>query len=189
MPISKDEHQILLIDNNGNGDLVNEKKFIFASEYVKNRNGTKSALLAGYSPKTAYAIANTLLKDVEVKNYIRAQSENIIQQIGIEQEKIAREYARLGFSDVTDFLNDDYSLKTKDQLNKTKTAALKSIKVRKKVTTSADGSKIEESDYSLQTHDKLKALDRLAEMSGMINNDQQPTQINNFVNSLTNVFK
>lgn len=47
------------------------KQQIFCEEYVANGgNGTKAAIKAGYSKKTAYAMANENLKKPDIKEYI-----------------------------------------------------------------------------------------------------------------------
>jgi phage terminase small subunit len=50
---------------------MNEKQKIFADYYIEFNNATEAAIKAGYSPKTAGAIASRLLKDVNLKNYIQ----------------------------------------------------------------------------------------------------------------------
>lgn len=50
---------------------MNKKQERFVLEYIKDYNATQAGLRAGYSPKTAYSIAQRLLKDVEVKEAIQ----------------------------------------------------------------------------------------------------------------------
>lgn len=49
---------------------MNQKQRQFAEYYAANPNATKAAIAAGYSPKTAYAQGNRLLKDAETLEYI-----------------------------------------------------------------------------------------------------------------------
>lgn len=51
---------------------LTKKERIFADEYVKTTNGTKSAITAGYSEKTARSKASQLLTKVNVRQYIDA---------------------------------------------------------------------------------------------------------------------
>lgn len=46
------------------------KELIFAEEWLKTTNATKSAIKAGYSERTAYSAGSRLLKKVDVKQYI-----------------------------------------------------------------------------------------------------------------------
>lgn len=49
---------------------MNQKQRQFAEYYAANPNATQAAIAAGYSPKTAYAQGNRLLKDAETLEYI-----------------------------------------------------------------------------------------------------------------------
>lgn len=49
-----------------------DKQALFIQYYVETLNRTKAATLAGYSPKTAYAIGAALLKKVEIKDAVDA---------------------------------------------------------------------------------------------------------------------
>ena len=46
------------------------KELVFAEEWLKTTNATKSAIKAGYSERTAYSAGSRLLKKVDVKQYI-----------------------------------------------------------------------------------------------------------------------
>lgn len=48
-------------------DLLPPNQKIFVDEYVKDRNGKRAAIAAGYSPKTAEQQASRLLRNVKVK--------------------------------------------------------------------------------------------------------------------------
>jgi phage terminase small subunit len=50
---------------------MNKKRQIFADYYIETVNATQSAIKAGYSKKTAYSQGLRLLKNVEIKNYIK----------------------------------------------------------------------------------------------------------------------
>ena len=56
---------------------LTNKQLKFCDEYIKSGNATKSAVAAGYSKKTAYSMPNQLLKKLEVKQYIKAQMDEI----------------------------------------------------------------------------------------------------------------
>lgn len=55
--------------------MLTEKQRRFADFYCAEPNATKAAEAAGYSPRTAYSQGQRLLKNVEVKKYIRDQLE------------------------------------------------------------------------------------------------------------------
>lgn len=49
---------------------LTEKQNFFCLEYLKDFNGTAAAIRAGYSKKTAYAIAEQNLRKLEINKYI-----------------------------------------------------------------------------------------------------------------------
>lgn len=56
---------------------MNAKQKRFCEEYLIDSNATQAAIRAGYSDKTAYAIGERLLRNVEVDSYIKEQLERI----------------------------------------------------------------------------------------------------------------
>ena len=63
----------------------------FADEYMKTGNATESAIKAGYSTKTAYAIGNEALKKSKIKEYINQKQEKIE-----EKKKINNKFNKKG---------------------------------------------------------------------------------------------
>ncbi len=65
------------------GMLVKEKQKRFCEEYLVDCNATQAAIRAGYSEKTARAIGQRLLTNVDIKKYIDQQLQKL------KNEKIA----------------------------------------------------------------------------------------------------
>ncbi len=65
------------------GMLVKEKQKRFCEEYLVDCNATQAAIRAGYSEKTARAIGQRLLTNVDIKKYIDQQLQKM------KNEKIA----------------------------------------------------------------------------------------------------
>lgn len=70
------------------GKELNERQKLFISEYIIDRNATQSAIRAGYSEKTAYAIGNNLLKKIEIKNAIDEKLDKMAKKLDLTAEKI-----------------------------------------------------------------------------------------------------
>lgn len=68
-------------------ELKNKKHEAFCLELVSGKNNTQAAIAAGYSEKTAYSIANRLLKNVEIKSRIN----ELMEQIASEKVADAQE--------------------------------------------------------------------------------------------------
>lgn len=105
---------------------LKDKEYLFANYYLgeANLNATEAAKLAGYSKNTARQQGSRMLTNVNIKKYIQSKTTDILAEMGVSQEKILRELVSLAFTDVSDFLNDDYSLKPLNEIPKEKTRAV-----------------------------------------------------------------
>ena len=56
---------------------MTEKQKRFCEEYLIDTNATQAAIRAGYSERSAYSQGQRLLKDDEVKTYIREKAEEV----------------------------------------------------------------------------------------------------------------
>jgi len=155
--------------------LTNQRK-MFIKEYLVDLNATKAAIRAGYSAKTANEIGPNMLTIPEVKEAIQKEMKKREHRTEITADKVLAEYAKVGMSDVTDYLTVetervlvDYTaegepisevkqfvlLKDTDSIPKDKLAAISEIKQAK------DGS------ISFKLHDKVRALDSIGKHLGM----------------------
>src|SRR5262245_50477210 len=84
------------------------KRRRFVEEYLVDGNATQAAIRAGYSKKTAYSIGHETLNIPEVAAEISRRQVEVNQKIAakfeITKEKIAEELAKLGFSNMLDFV-------------------------------------------------------------------------------------
>jgi phage terminase small subunit len=87
-----------------------------------------AACLAGYSKNTARQIGYENLTKPYIKKYIRSKSSKILEQIGVTQEQVLAELAKIAFANVTEIFNEDWSLKQKNEIALSTTGAIKSIK-------------------------------------------------------------
>lgn len=106
----------------------------FADEYMKTGNATESAIKAGYSSKTAYAIGNEALKKSKIKEYINQKQEKIEEKITMniaERQQFLVDIILGNIKDTKIILNEqrrytpvevvpslDIRLKASDQLNR-----------------------------------------------------------------------
>ena len=156
---------------------LTSKQKMFVKEYLVDLNATQAALRAGYSEKTAYRTGADNLKKPQIQEAIQQAMQKREQRTEITADKVLEEYAKLGFSDVTDYLQvvterilvghdketgepiSDISqfvlMKDTANIPKSKLAAISEIKQAK------DGS------ISFKLHDKKGALDSIAKHLGM----------------------
>lgn len=149
------------------------KQQCFCDEYLIDLNATQAAIRAGYSEKVAKEIGYENLTKPHIKAYIDKRRDAIAKKIEITQEKVVNELAKIGFSNISDFLTYrtaktvvdrekdgtsiiDYAqiieLKDSDTID---TSAVKSVKK------SRDGA------FTFELHDKLGALRDIAKHLGM----------------------
>lgn len=83
---------------------MNPKQARFVAEYLIDLNSTQAAIRAGYSAKTAYQIGSRLLRNVEVAKAVEAAQAKLAAGLGVTVEKIVAELAKLGFSNMQDYM-------------------------------------------------------------------------------------
>lgn len=69
---------------------MTEKQKRFADEYLIDLDGTKAAIRAGYSQKTAYSIANQLLKTPVIREYIDKRMEEKEKELIASQDEVLK---------------------------------------------------------------------------------------------------
>jgi phage terminase small subunit len=181
----------LVLDLEGNVLEINSKQLLFCNLYLETNNATKSAVMAGYSAANAHVSGYQLLQDPKVKSYIATRSKNILETIGIRQERIAREIAKLAFSNVLDIFDDDWNIKNKADIPNHLQKAVNGVKIRSRTTTKGEITETTK-EIDVKMIDKLKALVTLAEMAGMIKKDEPApgTVVNNntYINQLDSFY-
>lgn len=113
-------------------DSLTGKQQRFVQEYLIDLNATQAAVRAGYSEKTAGAIGAENLRKPQIQGAIEAQQRLIAGQLGVTQEKIVAELAKIGFANMKNYMRAgtngdpylDFSALTDDQ-----TAALAEVTV------------------------------------------------------------
>lgn len=147
---------------------LEDKQEMFCREYLKDLNGTQAAIRAGYSAKTARQISDNLLSKVDIQTFIDSLKEKRADKLEISAEKVLAELAKIGFSDLKDFLNNDYSLKNLDQIDTSKSGAIQSI--QKEI---IQGETYTNTTVKFKLHDKLSALEKIAKHIGFFEKDNE----------------
>lgn len=84
--------------------LRNAKHERFCQEYVIDLNATQAYIRAGYSEKGAGQSAERLLRNAEIRARIAELQAGLAKRLEITQAKVAAELAKLGFSNMDDFV-------------------------------------------------------------------------------------
>lgn len=124
-------------------------------------NGTEAAKRAGYSENTANEQAPRLLANVSIQNFIAELKKDLGLRIGVTAEDIAKEYAEIAFSKITDVIGEGNQVLDVTKIgDKSKLV----LSVKNTTTETEHGSK---TITEVKLHDKLGALDKLAKMIGV----------------------
>lgn len=106
-----------------------DKHARFVEEYLIDLNGKQAAIRAGYSPRSAEVTASKMLRNAKVSCAISKAMAERSKRIGINQERVLRELARIGFAKAKDII-DDYDGTLKKDISDDDAAAVQSIRVR-----------------------------------------------------------
>jgi phage terminase small subunit len=81
---------------------LSEIQWRFVQEYLQTFNGSEAYQKAGYKARgnAAEAGASRLLRTVKVQVALRTESQKLLDRYDVTPEKVVREYARLGFTDM-----------------------------------------------------------------------------------------
>jgi len=118
-------------------------------------NGTQAAIAAGYSPKTAYAAANRLLKTAEVQRLLGEQVEAALTAARVTVEQTVLEYARIAYLDPRALFDVEGRLRDVTDMPEELARAISSLEVEEN-----EGAKAR--TMKLRLHSKIAALDSLA---------------------------
>ena len=156
---------------------LSAKRKRFVEEYLIDLNATQAAIRAGYSPKTAMTTAYLTKQEPEVAAEIARRQKELMENLGLSQERVLREYLKLAYANILDFC----SVKT-ERILVGYTKDGEPISEVKNIVTFRDDfdelpdslisaiSEISESPSAglkIKLHDKQKALDSLAKHLGL----------------------
>ena len=136
---------------------LTDKQKKFVQEYLVDLNGTQACIRSGYSEKTARQIATDLLSKVHIQQALDEAQQKIIKKTKITQERVLEEYAKIAFSDLSEYIsfeNGKATLKNINDIPKNIRAVIAEIKETK------DG-------LTFKLHSKTDALNSIAKHLGM----------------------
>lgn len=138
---------------------MTSKQERFCTEYLIDLNGAYAAIRAGYSKATAKQEAWKLLCLPEVQKKIEKLKLTRAKRLDIDADNVLKEFARIGFSDIRNYFNDDLSMKNLDGLADDQTAAIQKLKIKEYP---KGGREIE-----FQLYNKLDALEKIGKHIGL----------------------
>ncbi len=76
----------------------------FCREYIKDLNGTRAAIAAGYAKKSAHVTASQLLSNPKVKELLAELTKKHADKLDLSTEKVLSELSSMGFSNMLDYI-------------------------------------------------------------------------------------
>ena len=144
------------------GISMTSKQKAFCQEYLKDLNGTQAATRAGYSKKIVRAIASKNMTKHNIQEEIQRLMKERGKRTEITQDRVLKELASMGFSNIKDYVNKDplvkgsIVFKDMDKISREKAGAIESIKV------DTEKNKIE-----FKLHSKPKSIEMIGRHLGM----------------------
>lgn len=143
------------------------KQQAFAEAYARNgQNGTRAAIEAGYAEKGAHTEAYRLLRNADVRKLIDAELQARRDSAEMLRAKIEAELlaiATADLRDVAEWAGDTLTLIDSTALTDDAARALREV-----VATTSQTEHGTTNRLHVKQHDKLKALQLLAKMNGLV---------------------
>ena len=148
---------------------LTDKQSKFVKEYLVDLNATQAAIRAGYSKKTAQEIGSENLTKPIIQEEIQKEQQRHAEKTDITIEKVLNEYAKIGFSDLTEILNFEkgyMSLADFNKLTSSQRACFKKIEFKTEYKM-VDGDPAPVYNVKFELYDKQHALDMIGKHLGM----------------------
>ena len=145
----------------------------FVDEYLIDLNGTRAAIRAGYSAKTAGQIAEKLLRKVEIRELLAARMKERGERTAVTADRVLLEAARLALFDPRKLFNDDGSPKGIHELDDDTAAAVSGIEVLEQFEGSGKDRVFVGYLKKYRVADKNSALEKLFRHHGLYERDNK----------------
>lgn len=154
------------------GDELTPQQDKFVTEYMRNFDGYKAAILAKYSPWYAKTTSHSLLRNPKIRAEINRRKIQDRDRYADLDDKILRSWERLAFYDPKGIFNDDGSLKPISEIDDDVMFAIEGIDTEVKLV--GRGQDAEEVKVTkVRTSRKLDSLRDLAKHRGLFEADNK----------------
>ena len=160
------------IKMNGNWLTYNQK--LFCDEWLKDRNATRAYKVAYPSVKnenSAASAGSQLLRNLKIDKYIQGKLAIISKKVEVDTEWVIRRYKLLADYCISDFFNDDGTMKPFSEIPREALYAIGGFKQSKRVINSKDEEYITERIKEFKLPSKRMVLDSLGKHLGMFQRD------------------
>ncbi|MDJ1481311.1 terminase small subunit [Cytophagaceae bacterium YF14B1] len=146
---------------------LNPKQLAFVNEYLLTGNAAEAYMKAYQvdNESVARAAASRLLTNTNVQDYIRKHQKQMEKKTGITVEKVIAELAKIGFSNIQDYITDENQVEDLSKIRRRKAAAVSSVKTKKRIFRKGD-EEIETVETEFRLYDKISALEKIGKHLG-----------------------
>lgn len=137
------------------------KEELFCQRFSTHFNGTLAAIEAKYAKKSATSVGSKLLAKPHIIERIQELNKQTVDNLELTRDQVTREIAKIGFSNIKNFVDDNGNVKPIGQLEDDHAAVIGSIDVDSFY--DKEGV-LRGSNKKMKLHDKLKALQILDNM-------------------------
>jgi phage terminase small subunit len=149
----------------------------FVEEYLVDLNATQAADRAGYSKKTANVIGPENLVKPCIQMAIAEAVAALSKKNGMDADATISEICVVASSDMADYVHVDeggaLTVIPLDRLPKGKSKAIRKIKERRIIKSTAEGDQIMEITLDFELYDKIKGLELLARHHSLLHDKQE----------------
>ena len=108
---------------------MTDKQKRFVDEYLIDLNATQAAIRAGYKPDNAQQMGSENLSKPVISSAIAKAMAERSKRTGINQDRVIRELARIGFAKITDIV-DPETAKIRENASEDDLACIQAIKIK-----------------------------------------------------------
>jgi len=153
-------------------DQLNSRQELFCQEYIKDFNGTQSAIRAGYSIASAKEIASENLTKPNISARIKELKDSIFIAVGITQHRIYTELRRVALLDLSGAFDENGALKSLHDMDADTRAVIVGIEVDE-IYDWVDGNKLNiGQSKKIKVADKLNAIAQIVKIGGWASADK-----------------
>lgn len=148
---------------------LTNKQRVFVAEYLKDLNATQAAIRAGYSRKSAALTGSENLRKPYIAALVKEAMDARAERTRVDQDKVVKELAKLGFSDWRELGSWDetsMTLKASNEITDEAAACVKDVSHTTERRFQGD-QVIENTQTKLGLHDKKGSLELLGRHLGM----------------------
>jgi phage terminase small subunit len=148
---------------------LTDKQKVFCDEYLKDLNASQAVLRAGYNTKYPDKIGSQMLGKTRVKEYIEKRMREREKRTEITQDKVLNELAKIAFASGADFAKvvTRKELKGRREIEYQQVEVIDTDSLSTNMKSAISAIKETKHGISVESYDKVKALELLGKHLGM----------------------